>query len=110
MVSPKRSYNMQDYNGLPLDELRTLHREIGALIAQRRNEALEQVKQQIAVLGFNVDDLVPRKRKEAASKPVKYRVPNAPEQTWSGHGKRPLWLQEKLAQGRSLDDFAIASA
>jgi hypothetical protein len=32
---------MQDYNALPLDQLRTLHREVGALIAQRRHEALE---------------------------------------------------------------------
>ncbi len=97
---------MQDYNALPLDQLRTLHREVGALIAQRRNEALEQVKQQIAVLGFNIDDLVPRTKK--GSKSVKYRDPNAPEQTWSGRGKRPLWLQDKLAHGRSLDEFAIS--
>ena len=101
---------MQDYNVLPLDELRTLHRELSALIAQRRHEALEQVKQQIATLGFNVDDLVPRKRKDATSKPVKYRDPNAPEQTWSGRGKRPLWLQDKLAQGRLLDEFTVGSA
>jgi DNA-binding protein H-NS len=99
---------MQDYNTLPLDQLRTLHREVGALIAQRRHEALEQVKQQIAVLGFNVDDLVPRTKK--GSKSVKYRDPHAPDQTWSGRGKRPQWLQEKLAEGRSLEEFAIASA
>jgi DNA-binding protein H-NS len=100
---------MQDYNALPLDQLRTLHREVGALIAQRRHEALEQVKQQIAVLGFNVDDLVPKKRKEPASKAVKYRDPNAPEHTWSGRGKHPKWLKEKLAEGRSLEEFAVAS-
>src|SRR5690242_17247737 len=79
--------SMQDYNALPLDQLRTLHRELGALIAQRRHEALEQVKQQIAVLGFNIDDLVPKRRKEVAPKPHKYRDPDAPEQTWSGRGK-----------------------
>jgi hypothetical protein len=35
---------MQDYKALPFDDLRTLHREIGALIAQRRHETLEQLK------------------------------------------------------------------
>jgi len=99
---------MQDYNALLLDQLRMLHREIGAHIAQCRHEELEQVKQQIAVLGFNVDDLVPRTKK--GSKPAKDRDPNIPERTWSGRGKRPLWLQDKLAEGRSLDEFAIASA
>jgi DNA-binding protein H-NS len=98
---------MQDYNALPLDQLKTLHREIGALIAQRRHEALEQVKQQIAVLGFNVDDLIPKKRKETTPKTPKFRDADNPERTWSGRGKRPSWLQEKLAQGRSLEDFAI---
>ena len=96
---------MQDYTQLALDDLRSLHREIGALIAQRRHEALEQVKQQIAVLGFNIDDLVPRK----APGSVKYHDPDVPENTWSGRGKRPNWLQEKLAEGRSLEEFAISS-
>jgi DNA-binding protein H-NS len=100
---------MQDYKTLPFDDLRTLHREIGALIAQRRHETLEQLKQQIAVLGFNVDDLVPTKKRGAASASVKYRDPDLPENTWSGRGKRPHWLQDKLAAGRSLDEFAIAS-
>jgi hypothetical protein len=31
-----------EIEALSFDELRTLHREIGALIAQRRHEALEQ--------------------------------------------------------------------
>ena len=43
---------MDDYAALPFDQLRTLHREIGALIAKRRHEALEELKQQVAVLGF----------------------------------------------------------
>lgn len=47
---------------LPFDELRTLHREIGALIAEKRGEALEQLKAQMQALGFCADDLVGRKQ------------------------------------------------
>ena len=36
-----------DIQGLSFDQLRTLHREIGALIAEKRSEALEQLKTQI---------------------------------------------------------------
>ena len=100
---------MEDYKALPFDDLRTLHREIGALIAQRRHETLEQLKQQIAVLGFNVNDLVPTKKRGAASASVKYRDPNAPENTWSGRGKHPKWLKDNLAEGRSLEEFVVAS-
>lgn len=100
---------MQDYKSLPFDELRTLHREIGALIAQRRHEALEQLKQQIAVLGFSVDDLVPKKKRGGPSTPVKYRDPNMPDNVWSGRGKHPTWLRDKLEQGHTLEEFAINS-
>jgi hypothetical protein len=52
-----------EIKALPFDELRTLHREIGALIAQRRPKALEQLKQQIAMLAFSPDDLAAPKSK-----------------------------------------------
>ena len=98
---------MEDYKSLPFDELRTLHRAIGALIAQRRHEALEQLKEQIAVLGFSVDDLAPKKRKINAAATVRYRDPEMPEHVWSGRGKHPAWLRVKLDQGHALDEFVI---
>jgi DNA-binding protein H-NS len=100
---------MQDYKSLAFDELRTLHREIGALIAQRRHEALEKLKQEIAVLGFSVDDLVPKKKRGTASAPAKYRDPDMPENVWSGRGKHPAWLRDKLEQGHTLEEFLIGS-
>jgi hypothetical protein len=48
---------------LPFDQLRSLHREIGALIAQRRHEALDQLKTQMEVLGFTPDDFAPPRKK-----------------------------------------------
>jgi DNA-binding protein H-NS len=100
---------MSDYETLPFDELRTLHRQIGALIAQRRHEALEQLKQQIAVLGFSVDDLVPKKKRAGASSTIQYRDPDVPDNIWSGRGKHPAWLRDKLEQGRTLEEFAFRS-
>ena len=98
---------MDDYKTMPFDQLRTLHREIGALIAQRRHEALEQLKGQIAVLGFSVDDLAPKKRKTSASAVVKYRDPEMSEHVWSGRGKHPAWLRDKLEKGHTLEEFLI---
>lgn len=100
---------MQDYKALPFDELRTLYREIGALIAQKRHEALEHLKEQIAVLGFSVDDLVPKKKRGHGSSPAKYRDPDMPNNVWSGRGKHPAWLRDKLEQGHTLNEFVIGS-
>lgn len=55
-------------------------------------------------------------RKRLAAKPsaragttvaAKYRGPNG--ETWSGRGLMPKWLAALVAEGRSKDDFAIAS-
>jgi len=93
-----------EIQALPFDELRTLHREIGALIAQRRHEALEQLKQQIAVLGFSPNDFASPKTKRGKAA-VKYRDPEVLDHTWSGRGKHPAWLKDKLEHGHTLEEF-----
>jgi DNA-binding protein H-NS len=98
---------MQDYRSLPFDELRALHREVGVLIAERRHEALEQLQQQIAPLGFSVDDLVPKKKRASATPLPGYRDPNVADNVWSGRGKPPAWLKEKLEQGHALEAFEV---
>ena len=48
------------------------------------------------------------KRKKAKAKPsraVKYR--NDSGGTWGGIGKRPRWLQEAVAAGKTVEDFAV---
>lgn len=37
---------------------------------------------------------------------VKYRHPTS-QATWSGRGKRPNWLADELARGKTLADFAV---
>ena len=38
----------------------------------------------------------------------KFRNPANPAETWAGRGMPPKWLSAQLAQGRKLEDFAIA--
>jgi len=97
---------MQEYENLPIEELPTLHRQIGALIAQRR-QTLEQLKQQIALLGFSADELAPKKKRNGASN--YYRDPENPDHTWSGRGEQPGWLWDKLEQGQSLENFVACN-
>lgn len=45
------------------------------------------------------------KGKSKAARPVKFR--DEAGRTWGGIGKRPQWLRDALAAGRSLQDFAV---
>ena len=69
-----------EIKALPFDELRTLHREISALIAQKRHEALDQIKSQMEVLGFTPDDFAPP-RKKRGRKPRQQQEEDATEHT-----------------------------
>ncbi|MBC7939828.1 MAG: H-NS histone family protein [Chitinophagaceae bacterium] len=47
----------------------------------------------------------PGKAKSAAVRVVKFR--NDSGGTWGGRGKRPQWLRDALAGGKTLQDFAV---
>ena len=51
-------------------------------------------------------EVVERKTKRPPK--TKYRDPEHPENTWTGKGRPPKWLQEKLDQGLTKDQFLIA--
>jgi DNA-binding protein H-NS len=91
-----------EIEALPFDQLRTLHREIGALIAERRHKALEELKEKAAVLGFTPADFVPQKTSRQAK--VKYADGNG--NTWSGKGRKPTWVQALEGEGRDISEFA----
>jgi len=38
---------------------------------------------------------------------AKYRNPDNHEETWAGRGRKPKWVEERLAQGASLDNLLI---
>jgi len=40
--------------------------------------------------------------------PVKFQDPLAPENTWSGRGRTPRWLEAHEAGGRSREEFRVA--
>ena len=47
----------------------------------------------------------PVRTKTAKARPVKFR--DEAGRTWGGIGKRPQWLRDALAAGKTLQDFAV---
>ena len=50
-----------------------------------------------------------RKGRKLGKVEPKYRNPAEAGETWTGRGKQPRWLAEKVRNGQSVDEFLIAS-
>lgn len=91
---------------------KTIATERNALKATLRR-AIEDA---VASVGLTIDDLMSPRRVGAKIKTfprsrrllkARYRDPAAPHNMWSGRGRHPRWLAEKLESGASLSDFEI---
>jgi len=101
-----------------MDELELLHQQIAELtkraneIAQlNKSKVVEEMKSKIAIygitaqeLGFMSSSINNKEQKPRKTSLVKYRNGDL---TWSGHGRKPNWLVEHLANGGSVEDFAV---
>ena len=96
-----------NYEAMPYAELKEIHEKLGLLLATKREEALEQIKGQIASLGFSAEDLVTKKNGKRAPARLKYRNPENPAETWTGKGRKPTWMQAMLDGGKAKEDFLI---
>lgn len=49
----------------------------------------------------------PARKRKAAKVAAKYRDPENRRNTWSGRGRMPRWLAERVRRGQSAADFLI---
>ena len=95
-----------------------LHQKAEELRNHERAGVIEELRRKIAEYGLSATDLKlntrsstgPGKRTGTASSAAKgaarYRSPNG--ETWSGgRGRKPRWVTEAMAAGKSLSDFEI---
>lgn len=103
---------MVDLATLSLKELKQLQKDVDAAVAdfkdRERRAALAEVEAFARERGLTPADLAgisgKRTRRPAAPK---YANPANPSQTWTGRGRRPLWVVSAMAEGKSLEDLAI---
>ncbi|MBE0494672.1 MAG: H-NS histone family protein [Thiomicrospira sp.] len=108
--------NLDKMRTMAVDELVELRQAIDKLISQKQKEQtknlVEEFKVKAAKLGLSLEDIMgletgkPRKTKGQKVAP-KYRNPNDASQTWTGRGRKPLWVEDALNKGKKLDDLAI---
>lgn len=99
---------------MSVKELRDLLHKIDALIIEKqqadRATLREALKALAAESGLSIEEVFggSSKRRKTGSVAAKYRNPDNSNETWSGRGRSPLWLVEKLSKrGAKKEDFAI---
>lgn len=106
-----------ELSGLSLVELNEIIAEAKALIAEKQEEAVQAAFQKMVLIasevGLSAEEVL-RRGREKAGKPVsrgvvppRYRNPTNPTETWTGRGKSPRWVQDKIARGITLEDMLI---
>jgi DNA-binding protein H-NS len=112
------STGARDLASMSVDELWALRESIDAILTAKISAELTELRRQLDRLSPGETDtgrhssrkrLKARLRKNRPSLPVvpKYQNPLRPRQTWSGRGRRPLWLKEQMVSGKPLEDFSI---
>lgn len=108
--------NIEQLALLNLDQLMELKNHIDYLIKDKQQEQkknlINEFKQQAAKYGLTLEDVVASEsskgRKTKGQKvPPKYQHPNDPSMTWTGRGRKPLWVEELLNSGKSKEDLEI---
>jgi len=127
LITDNKGYSMSiNLDELSVDELEKLIKQAETALDKKRKVELKNaqavLEKMAKDLGVSPEALLKDSagnkkatRKKAAKKKtgvrrpakVKYRDPNDSSNTWTGRGKRPLWLQGALEKGAKLEDFAV---
>ena len=110
----------KDPKAISFNELVDMKQAIDREIASRKDTEIETLKSRAtaaaSALGIPLTELFgihvptapgpePRKVKRAAK--VRYRDPENADSVWSGRGRPPKWLQEKLDQGAEKETYRV---
>ncbi len=92
------------------DELVALQKDVAAAIKdfdkRKKKEDLIATQKAVQEFGFSLGEVSGGCQTGAKVAP-RYRNPSNPDQTWTGRGRKPLWVVDALNSGKSLDDLAI---
>ena len=108
---------MIDLEKLTIQELRAFKSQIEQEIRRRTSvtqRLLRKVQKLAADQGLSLNELVSVAGSSGdvvsttrTGSVIKYRNPVNPSQGWTGHGRKPGWVTDYLANGGTLDKLAV---
>jgi DNA-binding protein H-NS len=107
--------SLEKLKTIPLEELLklkpNLDKAIEDLQKDKKAELIKNLLVEAKANGISLDEFkeltTAIDTKTSNKKNAKYRNIKDDTQTWSGHGKKPKWVNEWLSDGNKLDDLLI---
>lgn len=101
-----------DLSKLSLAELKNIQAQLPKEIASRQKEEKAKLLKELEAMayarGFDLAELVrATEKKERTAIAVKYRNPTNSNLTWSGRGRKPIWVAEFLQNGGTLEQISV---
>ncbi len=105
--------DLSQYND---DQLAQLKHQIESELENRaelkRKHVIDSILAAASEADISRDDIIKAlggrgKGSTGRKAPVKYRDPSDVNNTWSGRGRKPLWVVAYLEQGGSLESLAV---
>lgn len=108
--------------GMTRKELEKLRADVDKALEKvgddEKRAALQAAEKAAKSFGYSLEELSDVKPAKRASKPSKsgdgrakvapkYRNPADAEQTWTGRGRKPKWVEAHLASGGTLEQITI---
>jgi len=78
-----------------------LDSQIKQIQVKERKEHIDAVRHVMDFYGITADDLQAKPKQKVK---VKYMLDG---KTWTGRGKRPAWVRDAVAAGRSLESLLV---
>ena len=93
---------------MPIDDLWQLRENLGLVLAEQLASEKHKLEQRLSRVQADLahPSLEPQRRTYPKVHP-KYQNPDDPSQTWTGRGRAPHWINEKLKAGKGIDDLRI---
>jgi DNA-binding protein H-NS len=91
---------------MSIEELWSVRNEVSKLLETRMIAEKQELERRLAAL----NSAEAKARRPYPPVAPKFANPDEPSQVWSGRGKQPRWVTEKLASGLALQDLSIARA
>lgn len=102
-----------DIDAMSLPDLIQLQKDLVPAIKQRQRKEKTSLRKQMEELakksGFTFDEVISttKTNKKMSKVKPKYANPKNPEQTWTGRGRKPKWVEEALSKKKKLSDLSI---
>ena len=100
-----------DLASMSKKELLQLQKDVASALKnadiKARQEARLAAEKAAAEFGFSLDEVLGDGKGKKPAGVAKYRNPKDSEQTWTGRGRKPAWLNEAIAAGVDISDLEI---